>query len=255
MALFWRVAVVFVVASGLAMASTRRFDTHPHIQCSACHAVAQAIGDKMNATAKIRSSFKAGHRLDENNKVKMQDYESSELRAIEIMESVCGELSGYQLRQGSDGVRVVSKNTTLKVPRYYGRKDREELESVTPRLKDYCHGLMDEHDEIVVTSIRTERDVAALVDRICHRAAKVCGTAKVDKSRKAELAKLDDAEAKEKLDSHRRKKEETEAKAAADAEAASTSSRAASASETDNAADDVSPQAATEEAAPTSGDL
>lgn len=193
--------------------SSRRFDRHPHVQCSACKAVMFEIGEKMNESAKIRSSYKIGHRLDVHNRKKFQDYESSELRAIEITESVCSKsLGGYNLKHDVDGARIISKNNSLKAARFYGRSDRDELEEVGSRLKDFCNGVMDEHDEAVVAAIKTERQFDGLVSRICDKELRVCATSKVDKARKDEIAKYDKAEAK-------RKQAEKEAESAKAAEA------------------------------------
>jgi hypothetical protein len=210
-------AVLFVVLTlGLicaVTASSRRFETHPHVQCSACRAVAAEIGDKMNETAKIRSSVKKGHRLAGKNRVTYQDYESSELRAIEITEKLCPDRFGdYQLRMGSDNVRLLSKNSSLPAARFYGRSDREQLDNVVPRLKDFCFYLLDEHDDHVISAIKTERMLDALVDRICFKAAKVCGTAKVDKARKVEMDKFEKAEEKKRAEAAKRKEAEEASK-------------------------------------------
>jgi hypothetical protein len=201
---------IAALAASCVQASSRKFETHPHIRCSACNAVAEAIGDKMNETGKIKTSFKAGHRLNKDNNL---DYEASELRAIEIMEKVCGDLSKYELREGRDGVRLLSKDTGLKHPKFYGKADREELDNVQARLKDFCHGMLDEHDEAIVKAIRSERQLNGLQERLCVAAVKACGTTKADKGRKAEIAKYDKAEAK-------RKKEEEDRRAEDEAEKA-----------------------------------
>ena len=201
----FRAVLCVSVLIALAAASSRRFETHPHIQCSACHAVAAEIGSKMNETAKVRSSVKKGHRLAGKNKVTYQDYESSELRAIEIMEKICpSSLGDYQLRIGSDNVRTLSKDAALRGARFYGRADRDQLDNVVPRLKDFCFSFLDEFDELVVSTIKTERSLDAVTDRICFGAAKVCGTAKVDKARKAEMAKFEKADAKRKAEEAKR---------------------------------------------------
>ena len=210
------VAIVALLAVlGAVDASSRKFDTHPHIQCSACKAVVGEIGKKMNESARIRRSYKKGHRLTLDNKVNYEDYESSELRAIEIMETICTKtLDGYQLRRGADGVRTLTTDTGMKHADFYGRADREPLENVVPRLKDFCHWLLDEHDEAVVRAIKVERQLDALVDSVCEKASRVCGTAKVDKARKAEMAKFEKAEAKRKAAEEKRRQEEAEEAAA-----------------------------------------
>uniref|UniRef100_A0A7S1LR89 DUF3456 domain-containing protein n=1 Tax=Neobodo designis TaxID=312471 RepID=A0A7S1LR89_NEODS len=186
-------------AAGLVTASSRRFETHPHLQCSACRAVATEIGVRMNETAKVRSSVKKGHRLAGKNRVTYQDYESSELRAIEIMEKICADsLGSYQLRLGSDNVRTLTKDTTLRAPRFYGRADREQLDNVVPRLKDFCFALLDDFDESIVSTIKTERTLESVTRKICDESAKLCNTAKADKGRKADMAKFEKSEAKRK---------------------------------------------------------
>jgi hypothetical protein len=175
------------------------FETHPFIRCEACTTVCTVIGAKMNETAKTRSSFKAGHRLDPDNKVKMQDYETSELRAIEIMESTCNDLAGWKLRQ-ENGLRVIRKGPTdhSNSPRFYGSRDREALDNFDAKLKHFCHSLLDEHDETLVSAIKVTRHLDSLTNLVCVKSSGICEPAVVRKSQLDEQRKWDNSERKRK---------------------------------------------------------
>lgn len=205
--------------------------SQPHIQCSACLAIAEHVGHKMNESAKMKSSFQASHRLDARNKVKRIDYESSELRAHEILDGLCNEVEKeYQLRMSDNGLRTFSKNKTLPRADYYGKNDRKELKSISKRFKDICLEITEERDEIVINVIKTLRELDDVQKGLCYSDGfKCCGTKKAEESRakerdrRAKWLELKEAkEAKQRLKEEREKKrkEATEAAKKAAEEAA-----------------------------------
>lgn len=196
--------------------------SQPHIQCAACLAVAEHVGQKMNESAKLKTSFQASHRLDARNKVKRIDYESSELRAHEILDGLCNEMEKeYHLRLGDNGLRLFSKNKTLPRADYYGKNDRKELKSVTKRMKDICMEITEEQDHIVIEVIKTKRELDDVQRSLCFSEGfKCCGTKKVEESRQKErerrskweeLRKAKELKQKLKEERDRQRKEAAEA--------------------------------------------
>lgn len=197
--------------------------SQPHLQCSACLAVAELVGQKMNETAKLKTTFQASHRLDARNKVKRIDYESSELRAYEILEGLCNELEkDYVFRLGENELRLFSSNKSLSRAKFYGKNDKRELRGVSKRLKDICNEITEEDDSIIVSLIKKERYLDNLQLQLCYAEGfRCCGTKKAEASREKERerrakwvslnkAKMDKQNAREERE--RRKKERESAK-------------------------------------------
>lgn len=160
-----------------AASAPTRFRSHPHLRCSVCMVLCEQLGHKMNESAKIKTSVQNSHRLTKTNKVRRIDYESSELRAVELLEGICGEVSDkYSLREDHDGVRRFSSNKSLPSPKWYGPKDKEHLDNHNAKLKDTCFEFTDEYDELLTELIRVERQLEALQTRLCVDGIKVCHT-------------------------------------------------------------------------------
>lgn len=223
------VATLFFAAASLA-ASFDHLSAQPHLQCAACLAVAEHVGHKMNESAKLKSTFQASHRLDARNKVKRIDYESSELRAHEILDGLCAEMEKeYSFRFGENGLRVFSRNKSLERADFYGKNDRKELRSISKRLKDICMEITEEQDNVVIALIKQVRDLDALEHGLCFaNGFKCCGTKKAEASREKErdrrakwleLRKIKDEKRKKKEERAKLKKE-AEEKAKRDAEEA-----------------------------------
>lgn len=192
----WVFAAVAVLA--VPVFSIQHFKSHPHIRCGACRCIAQIIGAKMNESARIRTSIQVGGRLDENNKLKRIDYEKSELRAVEIMESTCAETEKYSLRHDATGARYFTNDTTPKAARFYGKEDKQSLKHAAKRLRTMCNEVLEEFDEHVVKTIQTERTLERVTHGMCVKGAAVCETAAQHKSRQREVDLFAEAEEREK---------------------------------------------------------
>lgn len=205
--------VVALMTSASRAALTEPLSTHPHLRCSACLAVANVVGKKMNESAKLKSTFQASHRLDAQNKVKRIDYESSELRAVEILDKICDEVEkDHVFRRGPSGVRLFSSNDTLPRARYYGKTDRKELRSITRRLREICIEITDEKDDLVISLIRKERELEPLQEGLCYaKGFKMCGTKKVEAAKEKERELYEKWKVKDDLkEAKRRAAEEAE---------------------------------------------
>lgn len=211
-------SVVFLafIASALEPLSSQ-----PQLQCSACLAIAELVGQKMNDTAKLKTTFQASHRLDARNKVKRIDYESSELRAYEILDGFCNELEkDYIFRLGENNLRLFSSNKSLTRANYYGKNDKKELRSVSKRLRDICNEITEEDDTKIISLIKKERYLDEFQQKLCFSEGfKCCGTKKVEASKEKErerrekwleLKKVKDEKIKARAEREKRKKEREE---------------------------------------------
>ena len=162
--------------------------------------------------------------MEHNNKPRREDYDSSELRAVEVMENMCtGIHNVYYLRITPDGKRFFSKNKEHKRSPFYGDFDKEILGAPSKRLETFCQQFADDHDEEVTASIRKHTTLEGLQDHLCTKSLKLCGTKAVLKGlekegeRRAKYLKKRDAKRK-KLEAEKTRKEEEERKRAAEAE-------------------------------------
>jgi hypothetical protein len=169
-------------------AGMEHLSTQPHLQCSACLAVAEHVGHKMNESAKMKTTFQASHRLDARNKVRRIDYESSELRAYEILDGFCNEFEKeYSFRMGDNDLRLFSNNKSLSRANYYGKNDKRELRAISKRLKDICMEITEEDDSIIIKLIQNERMLDSLQHKLCYADGfRCCGTKKCEASREKE---------------------------------------------------------------------
>ena len=191
------------------------FESFPHIQCQACLAIASHLGEKMNETAKAGATIQASHRLEHNNKPRREDYDTSELRAVEVMENMCtGIHNVYYLRITSDGKRFFSKNKEDKRSPFYGDYDKDILGAPSKRLETFCQNFADEHDEVVTAAIRTQTTLEGLQHQLCTKSLKLCGTKAVaaalekEAVRREKYVKKRDARRKKAAAEKERKEEE-----------------------------------------------
>ena len=220
-------SVCAVVAFG---ASLEPFSTHPQLQCAACVAVAELVGKKMNDTAKLKTSIQASHRLSPENKVRRINYEESELRAVEILENLCVELStDYKLRTGKNNLRLFSDDKNLEIAKFFSKTERKQLRGASKRLRDVCYEITDDHDDLITNLIRKERDLDVFIEKLCFgKGLKKCGTKAVEKAKEKELKEYEEyrarmakkeAKRREKLEAEKLRKEEQEAAKASEEEA------------------------------------
>lgn len=209
--------VIFATLVAFAVAM-EPLSSQPHLQCSACLAVAELVGHKMNETAKLKTTFQASHRLDARNKVKRIDYESSELRAYEILDGFCNEFEKeYIFRIGENEMRLFSNNKSLSRANFYGKNDKKELQGISKRLKEICMEITEENDTTIINLIKNERQLDNLQRLLCHAEGfRCCGTKKAEMSREKErerrtkwlaLKKVKEEKQKAREEREKRKKE------------------------------------------------
>ena len=221
------------------------FESFPHIQCEACLAIASHLGAKMNETSKVGATIQSSHRLEHNNKPRREDYDSSELRAVEVMEDMCtGIHNVYYLRITPEGKRFFSKNKDDKRSPFYGDYDKEILGAPSKRLETFCQQFADEHDEEVTASIRKQNTLEGLQHHLCTKTLKLCGTTSVAKALEKEAERrakyLKKRDAKRKKAEAEKAKKEAEEKRKEDAKKAE--EEANKAAEAPEGAEPVTPQ-------------
>ena len=204
--------VVMVLLTTLVSARYIYLKNHPSIKCSACEAVAQEIGDKMNKTATMKKSVQVGHRLTEYGKgPKRVDWEQSELRAIEIIESVCSTMKKNYKLKTQDGIRIFSKNESL--PGIYYYNDKEAIGDDSSLIQHICTEIVDDYFDETVMLIRKERELDHLTEKLCKKTYNACGNQeKIDADRAKERehhARRDSVEKeKEAIEQQKRMKQE-----------------------------------------------
>lgn len=203
------IAVAFALLAVLSV-DAAPLDSAPHLRCSACLAVAEHVGFKMNESAKLRSSFQASHRLDAQNKIKRIDYEASELRAVEILDKFCENMmTDYALRYCPEtNRRWFSNNKTLKHADSYGKTDRQRIKSHKKRLKEICYHITDERDDILVEMIQTIRKLDELQQKLCVTSLKMCTPSQETENAAVEEERVLHAEWKKMKDDKRKKEED-----------------------------------------------
>lgn len=226
------VLTLLLVAAAVTFVNAEEpFESYPHIQCEACLAIMSEIGTKMNETSKVKTSIQSSHRLEGGNE-RRQDYESSELRAVEIMDRVCDAFYNYYFLRinTTSNKRFFSKDKELKRAPFYGKADKAILGAPSRKLQQYCLAMLDEHDEVLTRAIMKERTLDALQTTVCSTKLKICSNTKaIEKSLAAEeklrAKNLKDKEKKrmKKLAAKRKAEEEAAKNATKDAEANGTS--------------------------------
>mgnify|MGYP001600592497 CR=1 FL=1 len=182
-------------------ANIQVFKKLPVLQCSACEAMAQEIGRRMNVTALRNGGTKilASHRLEENakhhkkqanqkdmhdptrdEKSRYVDYEASEVRATEVLDSICPDVAtSFHLARLPNGVRIwqtpsPTGEPLVDAPVYSKSEEKSGMFNPKPLLQDFCEEVLDGFDELLVAAIRRERRLDGLVRRMCENGLKLC---------------------------------------------------------------------------------
>lgn len=243
-------SLLLLAVAGTFANAEEPFESYPHIQCEACLAIMSEIGEKMNETSKVKTSIQSSHRLEGGNE-RRQDYESSELRAVEIMDRLCDAFYNYYFLRinTTSQKRFFSKNKELKRAPFYGKADKAVLGAPSRKLQQYCLAMIDEHDEVITRAIMKERTLDSLQNTVCYNKLKVCSATKAIEKSLATEAKLRAKHLKEK--EKKRMKKLAAQRKAEEEEAARNATRDAAAS----SSSDSSTPAATEAPAPVKEDL
>ncbi|EKF33289.1 hypothetical protein MOQ_002846 [Trypanosoma cruzi marinkellei] len=169
-----------VMSASAAILKDPRFIIHEpsyaYLDCSACLAFAGYLGKRMNASLEYDgrggASFLATHRLNTENKLQRNLYATSELRAVEVLEKICGVAleENYVLHLDLDRrIRVYqSGNTDFPYAQHYSVQDSAALKVVSKTaVRVFCTRLMDEEEEAMMDVVREVRELAELELRLC----------------------------------------------------------------------------------------
>ena len=113
------------------------------LACSACYIVARKYGKAMAATEGNEETIQTGHRLDKDNKIPRKKWKESELRAMEVTESMCkaSGYKGYVIGQ-QDAKQYFTTNDGEK------SEDPDAADRDAPKmLESWCSELLGEHEE------------------------------------------------------------------------------------------------------------
>lgn len=143
-------------------------------KCSACLSVSIELLEVLSAE-RPRNHIDLRHRLDSKGQRegKMIDYRVSELRAYEILDSLCKRLKDYSLLAVSGSKRSWTKNAAE-------AKKTERLQMVAEsqgkELMRWCDRLLEEHEDELSARIRSGR-LGLEVDieeELCRKVTKSC---------------------------------------------------------------------------------
>lgn len=188
----------FVAASILAtstIANALTLNKYPSLQCSACKAVIEILGDKMNETASKKTTFLKSHRI-EGNQVgdRRADYATSEVRGYELLENLCEQnnYGSYMLREERrTGLRIFSREAALQQCLPYNDVDRKDLhDTMTSKyVHKICAELVEEHEDALVKLVKNLRQLDDLQHAFCGEATRLCLGKRYDKGVKEDLAR------------------------------------------------------------------
>ena len=151
-------------------------ENYPHLECSVCTNTMEAIGEMMNYTSKRKEVLKVSHRFNVNQ---YRSYETSELRAIEIISGICKWLQpNVSLNILQDGVRLFRRKK-ISVPLFYTPWEQENLYRDRDIFQKVCFAMIEEFEEEIIEDIRTKRKLTALIQSFCYQKSKFCDQNKV----------------------------------------------------------------------------
>lgn len=168
---------------------------YPALQCSACQAVVEILGDKMNETASKKQTILKSHRIESGGVGDRRiDYESSELRGYELLEKLCDQnnYGSYMLReQRRTGLRIFSREGALQQCMPYDDEDRTDLHDTmsSKYIHKICEELVEEHEEHLVGLVKNLRKFDELSDAFCTKKTRLCTGKRYDKGVKEDLAR------------------------------------------------------------------
>ena len=137
-------------------------------KCSACEAVATELQEALERE-RPRNHLDMRGRLDSkgNRLGRMIDYKVSELRFVELLESLCPDVGDYSLSEPKDGgPKVWSKDKRLGGAK--GKAQRAEIEG-------YCHRIVEEQEEALQGALyANELNSTNVEDLLCRKFTKEC---------------------------------------------------------------------------------
>eukprot|EP00758_Cryptobia_borreli_P006605 Tbor_TRINITY_DN5184_c2_g1::TRINITY_DN5184_c2_g1_i2::g.25864::m.25864 len=176
--------IFWVLQAGTQTANAEEpFESYPHIRCEGCLAICKHLGENMNESVKVKTSIQSSHRLKKDNRPEREDYETSELRAVELMEKMCNGLYNiYFLRISREGRRYFSSVRADRRSPFYLEKDKEILGAPSKTLRAYCELLLDKYYDEISNAIRKETQLASLQNTLCNQTFNVCNNEDYEKS-------------------------------------------------------------------------
>eukprot|EP00892_Ulva_mutabilis_P005253 jgi/Ulvmu1/309/UM001_0313.1 len=157
-------------------------------KCEACRIVADAFLGRLSSE-RVRNHLDMRHRLDKDGKRygKVIDYKVSELRASEILDDLCEDMSHYGMTKaaapetdGADaaGQAVAEWTWLLKGADSYGDLEKltgEPAKQMSKRLKNYCYGVIERTEDSLAKYLASESDHHEGLDEfLCERLVGHC---------------------------------------------------------------------------------
>jgi protein canopy 1/2 len=130
------------------------------LKCEACEAVVDELDSVLRAEASSvegRMGIEVGGRLDSKGKRqgKVISYEMSEMRAMEVLESLCQGVAHYRSVEGDrkgrfwfSRMKDYHDRGTLEIP------EAEHEEDMKRSLKVFCGAMVEEYEELLTTVIQ-----------------------------------------------------------------------------------------------------
>lgn len=120
-------------------------------KCSACLMVATEFVEVLTHE-EPRNHLDMRHRLDASGKRqgKVIDYRVSELRAVELIDSLCARMKGYSLIVRAEG----KKEWTSDNPSVVGARGKLVAEEQGKELVRWCDRMLEEKEEVLMRMIR-----------------------------------------------------------------------------------------------------
>jgi len=179
-------------------------------KCSACRAVGKSLARALREDAESADQkvVDMRGRLDSRGKRygKRISYKMSELRFVELLESVCDNVGEYQFHEETSRWRI-PPNPVKKIRKERGKQMKKEIIG-------YCHRVIEESEETLQSAVYAEKIHDANVEEfLCRNVSATCDASvdftveepKEDDFHHYEKAEREDEKTKEKAKSPKKK--------------------------------------------------
>ncbi|KAI3439029.1 hypothetical protein D9Q98_001440 [Chlorella vulgaris] len=166
-------------------------------RCSACRAVAYELNGRLEAE-KPRNAIDMRHRLDKDGTRygKLIDWQGSELRVIELLDSLCDRMKKYELAAEHPEAHDTQRWALSAGLASSSKSSAQETKQQRKQLENYCHDLLERHEEALSQALRNGEVTAETgSDWLCLTTARQCD--KTLEAEEAERAALDVAQGAE----------------------------------------------------------
>ncbi|KAK9831692.1 hypothetical protein WJX74_006353 [Apatococcus lobatus] len=149
-------------------------------RCSACKAISIEMQGRLEKETP-KNHLDMRHRLDKEGKRwgKVIDYRLSELRALTILEGLCGGLSHYRLVDGAlsgpNGLQVWQKQQQKADAGLEGRALKAHQQAQN-ELNHFCDKILEDHEDEITSALQERGSplLAGAEDLLCHQLTSVC---------------------------------------------------------------------------------